>query len=225
MSGLALQIELPKDAGQALGPMLAALQDRAGLNRAAADAVSDTVRDHLVTLAGSRHKTASELGASPSGFWERMRNSVDVAASAEAGTVSLPREMALRYFGGTVRPTGGKQYLTIPAMAEAYGKRAGELHFLTFGFGMLAGGRMAPALVDRPRSGVSFPRDRRKGAGAGARRTVPGQTTSGGTVYFWLVRQATQKADKSVLPTEATMINAAQTGIGEFLASKAGGAN
>ena len=221
---LTLQIKLPENASTARTLALA-LEDTAGLNQAAADRVAQTIRGHFTDLSLHNHKTADDLSATPTDFWNRMRSGTRATATATEGSVAMPREVAQRYFGGTLKPTGGKHFLAIPAVAEAYGKKPQEFTFLTFGVGVLAGGVHAPALLDRPRTNIKIERDRRKGADPGALRTRQGETVGGaGTVYYWLVRQATQKADPSVLPPDAVLETSAQAGVDAFLRHKAGGA-
>ena len=56
------------------------------------------------------------------GFWQRMAGGTLAVATNEAATVRMPREVAQRYFGGTLYPTGGRKFLAIPARQEAAGK-------------------------------------------------------------------------------------------------------
>ncbi len=87
-------------------------------------------RDHISRQSGERHKTASDLGAAPTG--ELATAAARVASESDAGgaTVSVPSYLFRRAFQSvTIRPMSSP-YLTIPASAPAYGKRAGELRRL-----------------------------------------------------------------------------------------------
>ncbi len=107
-----------------------------------------------------------------------------------------------RLEGGEILPRKS-QYLTIPASPAAYGKRAREMN-LRFAFAMNSYGAMQPALI--------FNAQGKK------RSKQPAQNT----VMFWLTKRVNQKADPSVLPPEADIINAGIRGADEYLRSKGG---
>lgn len=154
-------------------------------------------RQHFTRLASTNR---NKLGAR-GGFWNRMLSSTTVVATPDAATIRMPREIALRYFGGTVTPKGGSKYLTIPARTEAYGKKASEfkdLRFVKFASG-------AAALVQRDAPGPSF----------GKGKSKQGESVGGG-VFYWLVTSATIRADKDVLPTDEEILKAAIIGIDSY---------
>ena len=175
-------------------------QDRGGLHRVMATAGANLVRDHFAALAGSNHNPYGVKST----FWARMRRGTRAEANATKGEVAMPAEAGHRYFGGTIRPTAGRKYLTIPARAEAYGRSAREFDFLE----VLYNSRGPVALVDKARVEVvrtkSGRSKRDKESGAPLTQDAPG-----GLVFFWLVRSATQRADPSVLPTDAALKEAA----------------
>lgn len=149
------------------------LANPAGLHARMAGAAETFLRDYGRATAPSQHRTANRLGATPTGHLENAYNRVESSASAKAGSVWVPGSSRLRAaFGSyTVRPTGGRKYLTIPVTPEAYGKRAGEIPDLVF---MKVGPNETPILAKK--DGERF-------------RT-----------YYLLTRQATIPEDRSLIP-------------------------
>lgn len=97
---------------------------------------AEAARRHVRTIAPARHWTADRLGAQRTGFLERAAGAIEPDADAQAAYLVIPRSFGLqRAFGPIVIvPTRGGTYLTIPATAEAYGRRAGEFANLVFKF-------------------------------------------------------------------------------------------
>jgi hypothetical protein len=98
-----------------------------------------------------------------------------------------------RLEGGTIKPVTAKM-LAIPATPEAYGKRPREFNNLRFA---ILGG--FAALVEAAATKIA---STKKGFKAVA-------SALGNKVFYWLARSVDQKADPTVLPTEAAMIDAA----------------
>jgi hypothetical protein len=101
-------------------------------------AVMQTVREHFALIAqdDEHHKSANSLGADRTGFYERARQNTQQPTVVPEGVVVsiLQAGIAQRYFGGDIDAKPGG-YLTIPALAAAYGRRAREfdLRFVIFG--------------------------------------------------------------------------------------------
>jgi hypothetical protein len=103
-----------------------------------------------------------------------------------------------RLEGGDIKPVNAGA-LTIPAVADAYGKRAGEFNNLRFGFALdPATGKMRPALVEAEASQVKIGKIKKDGS-----RTMKhtGNTTAK-IAIFWLLGGVTQKPDPTVLPSD-----------------------
>lgn len=135
------------------------------------------IKEHFEQLAGdeAHHQSAASLGAAPTGFYERAADNVQQPeVEPEGVSVSIDQQgLAQRLFGGDIAAKPG-HWLTIPARAESYGKRAKEfdnLKFILFPSGLAA-------LVDKD------------------------EKAHEGTVYYWLVRSVTQPPDPSVIPSE-----------------------
>jgi hypothetical protein len=164
--------------------------------RVAGFSMEETIRQQLARIASdpSFHETARSLGAEPSGLYERAADSVESPVIESDGvSVSIPEQgFAQRYFGGTIEaPPGG--FLTIPATAEAYGKRARDfdnLRLIIFGDTELA------ALVAPSRSGGK---------------------TDEGDVYYWLVRSVTQEGNKKILPEDEEILEPALQNVVRYI--------
>ena len=166
--------------------------NRDDVKRIMGQAVALVNRQHFEQLAGDskHHTTAASLGAERTGFYERAAKGVQQPQTQSDGfTVTINAVgIAQRLFGGTIRPKNAAN-LTIPARAEAYGHRAREFDFLK----MVVFPSGVKALIDR----AEDPHE--------------------GSVYYWLVKSATQTADPSVLPKEGEMIDPALERASEYL--------
>jgi hypothetical protein len=121
------------------------------------------------------------LGGKRTNFYAQAGRSVQAPRNVSGGVVVSITNVGIaqRRFGGKIVAQSSK-WLTIPATAEAHGKRAREFSDLHF---ELIGGKY-PALV----------------------RSIEKKA---GVVYFWLKKAVFQKADPSVLPPEGDLAAAA----------------
>lgn len=172
------------------------------LERAAEQGAVVVVRDHFFKLNAER---PNQLGGRRTNFWTATGRSV--SSNSQPGTVEININQVgfrQRLQGGWIRPTGGKKYLTIPAVAEAHGRRASEFSNLRFGFTENKYGNLQPALVEASATNLKFGRKRKDGS---RKTNVTGHT--GGRAIFFLSKQVFQQADPSVLPSEAAITDAA----------------
>lgn len=180
-----------------LARLHASLSDRTELNKSIAGYAETLTRQHLATLAGTRHDTARRLQATPSGHLERAAQSVRSEGTADAAFVSVVSPGIARAFRDiTITPKSGK-YLTIPATAEAYNRRAGSFNDLRIAFF----GRGRLALVKAEQSSLA---DRKQRGGRSE-------------VYYWLKKFITQKQDRSLLPPAEDYGAAAVEGMKSYL--------
>ena len=94
---------------------------------AAADSLAETVREHIRREAGARHRTASRLGAMPTGHLEEGARRTIATREGRGAVVTVPIPGITRAFGDLhIRPKNAKA-LTIPINAVSYGVRASEL--------------------------------------------------------------------------------------------------
>jgi len=186
-----------------------------------------------VAVAHLRAKNASSANA----FGGRRTNYYAGAARATSFAILNDSEVVVsvaqigirqRFFGGTLRPKTAK-YLTIPAIAEAHGKRAREFAGLTFA--VIPG--KGPALVRKTAVVVVQKKTTRLSRSTSASRVGLSTTsatlrTTGGELeaVFWLRRKVTQRPDPSVLPETSALsaeINRAITSTVERAARRSGG--
>ena len=185
---------------ESLTKLSKALKNPEALNRVTSNAVAIEVRSVFRGISG---KEKNQFGRPPT-FWARMIGSVRPIFTEKSAAVEMNRAIALRYFGGTVRPTGGKRFLTIPVSAKAYGKSARSFpNLFVFRY---AG--------DGPNGKAFLAMQDRKGDGIG-----PGKKDKL-TLMYLLLRSTKHKADKSILPTAERIKKVMSDAIAEYLKRK-----
>lgn len=103
---------------------------RHNLFSAAAAAVCNLVRLHIMKETPKRHTTAAELGAKATGHLEKAARKTVFTADTEHGEVVIPAPGFGRAFHDVeITPTNSRA-LTIPIHQLAYGKRIRELQAL-----------------------------------------------------------------------------------------------
>lgn len=180
--------------------------------RAASRGVANETRDFYAGLEQTR---PNKQGWPRQLFWAAVRRSVQnpTIASPTFATVSITEgRLEQRVRGGYIRPGPGKKYLTLPAIPEAYGRRAREFHNLRFGFAENRYGNLAPALVEDSAQRVSFGRRRKDGT----RKVIPGEEV-GGKAFYFLVQKVYQPPDPTTLPTEVQLQVAANYRLGQYV--------
>jgi len=110
----------------ALNEILRTLRDRSAVNNVIATAGTQVVQKHFVKMAMSNR---NKFGR-PATFWKRMRGATRAESSMTEAAIVMPNEVAQRYFGGPIKPTGGRKMLTIPISRISYGKSALEFEDL-----------------------------------------------------------------------------------------------
>lgn len=122
-----LNIEIKVDDGTpVLQELLKELNDLTPINEYIGSAAAEGTRMHIRSAAETRHTTAEELGATPTGYLTKRAELVSYTASSAGVELAITGAIFRRVFGPvTVRPVSAKM-LTIPWRAEAYGKRARE---------------------------------------------------------------------------------------------------
>ena len=174
----------------------------------------DGVTRYITKNAGRFHRTATALKASPTNFYEAAAGSVQTDVSAQMASLIFVNGapfIARAFAASIIRPGDGGQWLTIPAIAEAYGKRAREfgdklvfqprgknLGILTWrtvkSYGVLKSqARKGPVRVRT----ASSARASRRAATRAAFSTKPKVP-----VVYWCVRQITSKQDRSIFPPD-----------------------
>lgn len=162
------------------------------------------------SLAGS-HDTASRLGARPSGLYAQFARATSwqVAGSAIVLSIEHPA-VRQRLEGGVIKAADGG-WLTIPAIAAAYARRAREFNLVPVVW-TDAQGRERGMLISTSTTGVKKTRRLRTG------KTEVYAAKQKVGVYFWLVREtAPQDPDPTVLPTDEALLAAVTQALDGYL--------
>ncbi len=148
------------------------------------------------------HSTARRLGATPSGLFADMARSIGYGfmTSRDGVVISINHVAASqRFHGGRIEPSAGKTYLTIPAIAEAYGVRAPD-----------APVGLTPMIRRDPATGtaraVALQEDN-TGPSRGKKKAQPGR------VWYWLVESVEQRGDPKMLPDDDVLAAAVSDAI------------
>jgi hypothetical protein len=149
----------------------------AELNSLIAASAETLTRDYITEVAApDRHVTAERLGATPTGYLEKLGGGVESSSDSNRALVSVPGAIFARVNGPAEVTAKNSKYLTIPANAAAFGHSArdfADLKFIPFG-----NGTRALAMVE----------------GTGKSRTLE--------VYFWLKESVTLPQDRELLPSD-----------------------
>lgn len=200
-----ITVDISDLAGPAVGRMRQAM-DQSRIAAPIGAAVKKLFQMHLLGNPSNRQ------GWPSTGFWAGAARSTSYAVVRDGALVSVAKQgVRQRYVGGEIHPVKAS-YLTLPARAEAYGKRAGEFDNLVVAW-RREGGKSVPwALVEAPSQSVAFGRRRKDNS-----RKVTEGSEVGGAVYFWLVKSVTQKGDRSVLPSDEEITNTAMMQVEDLM--------
>lgn len=199
MPNIAFTIEIERDD---VTPFLQRATTALGSDRINAAVRRETLRltkEHLARLDVER---PNRLGGPRTNFYGRAARGTTAETTSDGVLITIASVgIGQRFFGGTI--TMKDRMLTIPARAEAYGKRASE--FSNLRFAVL--GRGGPALIEKEQTNLNF----RKG------KRIKGGRTTGGGVFFWLRRSVTHQPDPSVIPGDNEYIDAAVAGVARLV--------
>ena len=169
---------------------------RTPLLETATRSVQIAVSRHIERLGATRHRSAAALGAEPTGHYERAAADVTSEVNGDVGVVTIPIAGISRAFHEvTIRPGAGKKALTIPIAAEAYGTTVQEM--VSAGWNIFRP-KGSKALFGR-RDGVI-----------------------GALPLFALVAVVRQPQDRSLLPTDDELGEAAEDGAQMYISRIAG---
>lgn len=188
MSGLSLTVDLSASGVPGIDELARGLETRQGLHERIGERVRNLVRDHFLEMEGARHTTAERLGAKPSGFWGMAANNTSSSADEDGAVVSVNHPGVGRAdHDVTIEPGQGKQWLTLPLIAQAYNQRA----YRVPGLFVVMGAAM-PLLVQK-------------------------RGDDGITPWYALVRSVTQPQDRTILPSDEGLNTAALAGVRDYV--------
>ena len=101
------------------------LKNRRELNAALGTRLATELQTHFT----ARNAEPNKLGGQKTNFWNTVSENTLVSEVSETGaTVSIGSNSHFRIhlMGGTIKPTGGRKWLTIPLITEAHGLRVAE---------------------------------------------------------------------------------------------------
>jgi hypothetical protein len=187
-------IEVTESAKPALRRLKLGLKHGAA-NAAIGRAVVKLFRNHFLALPPNKR------GMPTTHFWRRAAKATTYQADRDSIHIRINQVgISQRLLGGPVDPVR-VDFLTIPAIAETYGHRAGDFSNLKVErglFKMYTGRIVTLALV--PKDWKPNPLN-------------PGDSSG---VFFWLVRHVTQDPDPTVLPSNRQIRHAALKAVKEF---------
>lgn len=201
-----MSLAIKADLSGPLDKLLKELDQKADMvplrKRMAVD-VLNLFQDHYRTLPPNR-----QFPGRTTHFWADAARSTSFSLQDDGFTITTNKQGVLqRYLGGTIKPTGGRKYLTIPAREEAYGKLASDFNNLRFAIT-----EAGPALVEADATRIKIGNKKKDGT-----RTVKDMGETGGAVMFWLRRSVTQRGNKAIIPSDAQITEVALTGARDHL--------
>lgn len=198
MASLGATVRYTPPATSGIANLIAALNSGAQKKVVGVAAVR-ALKDHLVHREQTDpHRSATALGAPPTGLYADMAQSTSYNITGPGLDITISHNAARqRIEGGEIKPGPGKQYLTIPARREAYGRRAATVGIpLKFGF--------APD----PAHNNTLRRALVAASGSGKKKANQRQARQDNGAYFWLVRAVEQDGDDTILPTDDQFFSA-----------------
>lgn len=167
--------------------------------------VTDFFTEKNAAMFAAQQTTSGKPKLGHVGLFAEFAESISISTTASAAMLTVNHvAIRQRIYGGTIKPTGGRRYLAIPAAQEAYGKRPrGDYDGqLKFSLAAHPDGGWRPALV----RDVSAVRARKK-------KTAP----TSPFVLFWLIRQAVQKPDPTAMISRAALGKEIRTNLEGYL--------
>ena len=100
------------------------LKNPKALNTALGKRLARELQGHF----SARNSEPNTMGATKTNFWETVSGLTQLTDVNETeATVSIGEvRFRIHLHGGTIKPTGGRKFLTIPLIPEARGKRVSE---------------------------------------------------------------------------------------------------
>lgn len=144
------------------------------------------------------NKRPNKRGWRKTNFWSGIAKSTTfVSATNDTATVAIQegRKFAAKVFGATIRPTGGRKFLAIPAIEARYG--------------------VSPSSLDK--NELTFRKTRRGG--------LLGKIRADGSfeVHYFLVRSANTPAQADALPSKAEINASINRSISNYLKARRNG--
>jgi hypothetical protein len=113
-----------KDARQFVVELSGSIARPKALNAALGRRLASDLKQHFL----ARNKEPNKMQARKTNFWSQVRRSTVLTQADDRGaTVTIgDNRFRIHLKGGTITPTGGRKWLTIPLIAEARGKNVAD---------------------------------------------------------------------------------------------------
>lgn len=179
--------------------LIRGLKDKSGLNARVAVDVLALTQTYVAGIPD--HKTANRLGAAPTNHLEKVSTQIESDSNKDQATIKIPKASRLAAAFGpyTVVPKKTDGFLTIPASAESYGRRART-------FTGLKVMRVNPKTKELDPAGML----------ALVRPTIEMQPHTPMNVLYLLARKVKIEEDRSLLPFDEMRVQAADSAAGYF---------
>jgi len=194
--------------------LVKSMRQRRVLHRMVGLRFQDLTRKHLLQVAGSRHATARRLGAAPSGHWGKAAEKVSKPGALKTndtgGELSIKQPGITRAVRDvTIKPTGGREFLALPMIAQAYNKMARRIR-----------GLFRPLKAGAKATGSKTGKDGRKVPvfdSDDRYRVLAKRNGDQIDFYYALVKEVHQRRDPTLLPSEEEYQQAAIQGGLDFV--------
>ena len=208
-----ITVKITSDAAAAhtyLVEVTGSLKDRRKLNAELGTRLADELQAHFLSRSGEPNK----LGADSLGYWKKVADDTVLTSVTETGaTVTIANApFRPRLFGAVIKPTGGRKFLTIPLVKEAYGMRVQEYEqqsghaLFRLGHSRVLVERVAGG--DRTAGGPVTTRHRRANVVGEGYSTISIREKSPIRAVFALCPSVTIHKDPRALPPEADLLAA-----------------
>lgn len=189
-----LKITVKGDAAKNIEKMQAHLANGQALMANIGKGFEITLQRHFRAL----NKRPNKRGWRKTNFWSGIAKSTTfVSATSNTATVAIQegRKFAAKVFGATIRPTGGRKFLAIPAIEARYG--------------------ISPSSLDK--NDLTFRRTRKGG--------LLGKIRADGSmeVHYFLVRSAKTPPQADALPAKAEINASINRSISNYLKARRNG--
>ena len=153
-------------------------ENRKRMFSAAADAVENLVRRHILRIAPAHHNSATKLGATPTGHLTKGARSTVSHATDSAAEIIIPIAGLNRAFKNLTITPKNASALTLPIASQSYGQRVARMRQLGWS-------------IFRPKG-----KDVLMGTPQGGGDAVP---------LYVLKKRVEQRQDRTLLPSDAEL--------------------
>jgi hypothetical protein len=123
-----ISITITTDAADTLG-FLVSVAGKLEHPRALNADLADCLKDELLKHFDARNQEPDKRGWPKSNFWAKAARLTKVKEVTDTGAtvqVGADAHVRIHVLGGTIKPTGGRKFLTIPLIKEAKGVKAAD---------------------------------------------------------------------------------------------------